>query len=146
MIRSLAIVVVAVALSTACDAGKAPAATDAWVRAMPAERKMTAAYLVIDNPTDETLVVTGATAAGFARVELHTSIEEDGVSRMRPVETIDVEPGGSVRLAPGGLHMMLMGAREPISAGDTIALTLTTDTHGELAVAAPVTLQAPAVD
>lgn len=71
-------------------------------------------------------------------VELHT-VERDGdVMRMRPVPQIDIPAGGTTALEPGGLHVMLIGLRRDLQAGETVQLTLTFANAGEVVVEAPV--------
>jgi copper(I)-binding protein len=50
---------------------------------------------------------------------------EAGVMRMRPVARIELPAGKSVRLAPGGLHVMLIDIKQPLKPGDKVPLTLT---------------------
>ena len=72
------------------------------------------------------------------RVELHTHLQENGVMRMREVEAIDLPAGAATELKPGGLHVMFMGLKEPLVAGQTIPLTLHFETAGTLALTLPV--------
>lgn len=146
MIRSSLFALVIAMVLAACGAEQTPTLRDAWVRAVPAERTMTAAYLSIDNPTDTTMVVTGAHTSGFARTEMHTTIEEDGVSRMRALGTVDVAAGTTTTMAPGGMHLMLMGAETPIVEGETVVIELDTEAHGVLTINATIMSRAPDVD
>jgi copper(I)-binding protein len=66
----------------------------------------------------------GAQTPIAEKIELHESYQSEGVSRMRPVEAIPVAAGGTVTLAPGGLHMMLIGLRQALKPGDSFPLTL----------------------
>lgn len=68
------------------------------------------------------------------RVELHSMTMEGAVMRMRPVETIPVPAGGTVQLAPGGLHIMLIGLTQPLAQGDRAPLTLRFERAGEVQV------------
>ncbi len=56
----------------------------------------------------------------------------DGVLCMRPIEAIDVAPGTSLVLAPGGLHIMLMELKEPLIADKDFPLTLTFQKAGKI--------------
>jgi copper(I)-binding protein len=67
-------------------------------------------------------------------VELHTHIREGDVMRMRPVADIPVPPGETVRLQPGGLHVMLIGLTRPLERGQQIPLTLRFERGGEVTV------------
>jgi copper(I)-binding protein len=76
-----------------------------------------------------------AVRAGFARsVELHTSIREGEVMRMRPVTAIDLPPRQEVRLAPGGMHIMLIGLGAPLERGSRVPVTLVFERAGSIEV------------
>lgn len=73
--------------------------------------------------------------ADFPRVELHATEERDGVARMRPVEALEIPPGETVELRPGGLHVMFMGLDgDPLEAGEEIPATLVFERAGEVDV------------
>lgn len=72
-------------------------------------------------------------------VELHTHIMDDGgIMRMRPVEAIEIVPGEPTRLAPGGLHIMLIGLQQPLVRGEQFPLTLIFENAGTLEITVPV--------
>ena len=144
-LRASAVLIALLIVQACSNESAAPILRDAWIRAVPPERAMTAAYVVIDNPTDRELIIEGVAATGFGRVEIHESIEDDGVSRMRPVNAIRVAPDNTVTLQPGGLHIMLMESDAAIEAGRTVELQFMSSTHGTLAISAPVKGAATAV-
>ena len=51
------------------------------------------------------------TSPEFGKVELHETTVEDGVARMRPLDSLVVPPGETVVLERGGKHLMLMRAQ-----------------------------------
>ena len=57
-----------------------------------------------------------------------------GVTRMRPVEALDIPPGATLVLAPQGLHVMFMGLGEPLVSGTGIPATLVFEEAGEIPV------------
>ena len=76
-----------------------------------------------------------AAAPSVARaVELHSMKMEGNVMRMREVGSIDVAPGQSVKLEPGGLHLMLVGLKAPLVAGSAFPMTLTFEKAGRIEV------------
>ena len=108
-------------------------ATDVLVPAPLPGRAMTAAYFTLVNHGDRPVTVTRVSSPQFTVVELHESIVEDGISRMRRLHEVSVPPRGSVQFAPGGIHLMLMQPVEDIVAvtlnfyaGDLLILTLET--------------------
>lgn len=110
-------------LLAACGQGaETPDIRSGYIR-LPAEgATMSAAYLTILRDADDRLV--GATVEGVERTELHTVIETDGISRMRPVEGFDLEADQPLVLQPGGHHLMLIGLSEPLTAGEERRVTL----------------------
>lgn len=109
----------------AAPAATAPAGVSAaWVRPVPPTARMTAGYLELHNPGPEPLVVSGAESPLFGSVEVHGTVMEGGVARMRHQPAVTVAPGETVSFAPGGLHLMLMQANETIPSTGTIPLSL----------------------
>jgi copper(I)-binding protein len=102
---------------------------------------VTGAFMVIENAGDTPDQLVGATvSAEIARVvELHeTTVGENDVMQMRPVQAIDVPAHGSVELKPGGYHIMLLDVQRDLNAGDTVTLTLTFASGATLDVDATV--------
>lgn len=96
---------------------------DAWVRAPAPGQKVAAAYMELTSRVNLALVAVASPAAGA--VELHNTSMDGGVMKMRPVGRIELPAGKAVKLAPGGLHAMLVDLRQPLKAGDKVSLTLT---------------------
>ena len=65
-------------------------------------------------------------------------MEQDGIVRMMPAEAVEVAPGKSVVLRPGGLHFMTMGLKRKPAKGGRVRLTLTFRRAGSIALNAPV--------
>ncbi|MBV8652331.1 MAG: copper chaperone PCu(A)C, partial [Alphaproteobacteria bacterium] len=78
-----------------------------WARASTG--KTGVAYLTIVNKgtADDRLVSASTPVA--EKAEPHTTISDNGVMKMRPVDGIEDNAGGTAELKPGGLHLMLMG-------------------------------------
>jgi periplasmic copper chaperone A len=109
--------------------------TQAWTRATPGGAKIGGGFLTIENKgsTPDKLVGVSADAAG--KVEVHEMATEGGVMKMRPVEGgIAIEPGKTVKLAPGGLHLMMMDLKSPLKQGDKLPVTLQFEKAGKVAV------------
>jgi periplasmic copper chaperone A len=99
------------------------AVEDGWIREAPPGAMMTAAYARLVNTGTKPLTIDGARAPGFEGVELHHTVVEDGMSRMREGR-LEIAAGASAALAPGGWHLMLFGAERAPQAGETVQLTL----------------------
>ena len=112
--------------------------TDAWVKA--SESDTTGAFGLLENSgTDDIMVVSAETTAA-SMIELHETVANDVgdmVMQKKP-DGFVVPAGGSIELAPGGNHMMLMGLTGPLAAGDETAFILTLDDGSSLEFSAPV--------
>lgn len=111
---------------------------DPHVRAVPPGQSNSAAFMSLHNASAEDRALIGAESPAAEVVELHTHVEEDGLMRMRRVEQIPVAAGATTTLAPGGLHIMLIGLKSELQPGQTVELTLIQDDGERIAVQAPV--------
>jgi len=95
-----------------------------WARATASSAANGAVYLKIDNhgAADDTLMAVSTPVA--AKAEMHTSLNDNGVMKMRPLAEVPVKAGGSAEFKPGGMHIMLVGLKQPLKAGDSFPLTL----------------------
>ena len=82
--------------------------SDAWIRETPPGRDVAAGYLTITNPSETDHLLLGAQSPD-ARVEVHEMRHEDGMMRMRRLESLTIPAGEAVALAPGATHLMLFG-------------------------------------
>ncbi|MCL7940164.1 copper chaperone PCu(A)C [Halomonas sp. ATCH28] len=111
---------------------------EARVRAVPPGSPTTAAFMDLTNPGETDLALVGGTSPLAGSLELHNHVMMDGVMQMRQVETIPIPAGETVRLAPGGWHLMLFELTRIPAEGESIALTLSLDNGETLTVEAPV--------
>lgn len=115
-----------------------------FARATPPAARTGAGYLTLTNAgtTEDRLVaVTGEVAE---RIEIHETTFTDGVARMRPVAGVAIPPGETVELAPGGIHLMLIGLRHPLVEGEQVPIVLSFEKAGEVAVDLAVEAIGPA--
>ena len=96
--------------------------SDAWARATRPGQKVGAAYMTLQSPADTALVKVESPAAGT--VEIHTMTMNDGVMKMRMLENLPLKANETVKLAPGGFHLMLFDLAKPLQAGETVQFTL----------------------
>lgn len=101
--------------------------SNAWVRAMPPTQRMTAAYMDLHNAGTDAVTIRGVTADGVGEASLHQTRREGDRVRMEAVEVLTVPAGGHLSLAPGGLHLMLMGLASMPAAGEVMRLCLELD-------------------
>lgn len=123
--------------------GPAPVVEDAWARAARLPRTPppggvnTAAYMTLRNHGTAAARLVGATSPDADTVEIHQSTLQNGIARMRPVDSLDVQPGTAVRLKPGSYHLMLLRLNRSLAPGDTVGITL------RFAVAPDIKLRVP---
>lgn len=98
---------------------------DSWARASLAKNsKNSAVYLILENTTDKKEILLNAFSDVAEVVEIHTITRHDRVMRMQKLDKLEIPAGGVVKLEPGGHHIMLMGLKKPLTAGDNFDLTL----------------------
>lgn len=101
--------------------------TDAFIMAPIGGRDVTMGGIEITpSGADVRLVAVSSDAA--ETVEMHTMAMEDGTMKMRPVESFEISDGETLDLDRGGDHLMMFGASETLTAGETANLTLTFET------------------
>jgi copper(I)-binding protein len=104
----------------------------AWARATTAAAKTGAAYFTIVNKgTSEDRLISASSPASD-KAQLHVTIEDHGVMRMRPMPDLEIKPGATVSLVPGQMHLMLIGLKAPLKLGETFSVTLTFEKAGSV--------------
>jgi len=83
-----------------------------------------ALYVALRNDAQRADALVGAETAVAERVSLHEQVRDGATSTMRHADAFDVAAGDSLRLAPGGRHLMLHGLTRPLAVGDTFTVTL----------------------
>ena len=107
---------------------------NSWARETPPAATTGAAYLTLANTGSETDKLINISSGIAETIELHTTLHKDGVMKMRRVEVVEVRPGESTVFKPGGLHIMLMGLRQPLKKDQTFPLTLEFEKAGDITV------------
>lgn len=104
-------------------------------RATPPGATVGVGYMKITNNGTEPDRLVGAGTPAASRVQLHQSVEKDGMTQMiEQEEGIEIPGGASIELSPGGYHMMLMGLERPLKKGETVPMTLRFERAGEIGV------------
>jgi len=122
--------------------------TQAWSRATPGGAKIGVGYLTIENKGSTPDRLTGASAEVAGKVEVHEMVMNNGVMTMRPLDKgLIIDPGKTVKLAPGGSHLMLFDLKSPLKQGDKLPVTLEFEKAGKVKLSLDVQgvgAQAPA--
>lgn len=119
---------------------------NAWIREPAPGQPVMGGYMDITSDKDASL--TQASSPAFGKIELHEMKMQGDVMQMREIGKLALPKGKTVRLEPGGLHMMLYAPKSMLKAGDKIPLTLVISSGGKtekLETTAEVrSMQAPA--
>ncbi|PDT75709.1 copper chaperone PCu(A)C [Bradyrhizobium sp. C9] len=113
--------------------------TQAWTRATPNGAKIGGGYLTIENKgtTPDRLVSGSGDVAG--KIEVHEMSMDNGVMKMRALDKgLTIEPGKTVKLAPGGYHLMMFDLKNPLKQGDKVPVTLEFEKAGKVSVSLDV--------
>ena len=100
-------------------------------------------YLKLNNRGGNDKLLS-ATAAVSASVEMHTMNMDGDVMRMRQVDAIPLPAGKTVELKSGGYHLMFVGLKAPLKAGEKFPLKLKFEKAGEVEVIVNVEASAAA--
>ena len=124
-------------LASVCVAQTPLAVQDAWVRVTPGA-EIAAAYMTLRNTGPTAITVTGVQSPIAGHAMIHETKVEGGQSKMRAHEQLVVAPGGTVKLQPGGLHVMLHDLKRPLAVGEKVPLVIQLSGGGTVAALATV--------
>jgi copper(I)-binding protein len=118
--------------------------TDAWARPSLGKTNVSAAYMNIVNE-GEADTLNAARSELVEAIEMHqTTMRDDGMMQMRKLEGgLPVPAQGTLALAPGGTHLMLVGLKQPLEEGGDLPMTLEFERAGAIDVRVPVRATAP---
>lgn len=107
--------------------------TQPWSRATPGGATIGGAYLTIENKGSTPDRLIGGSADVASKVEVHEMSMNNGVMTMRPLDKgLSIEPGKTVKLAPGGYHLMMFDLKSPLKQGDKLPVTLEFEKAGKV--------------
>src|ERR1700753_3229090 len=111
----------------------------AWTRATPGGAKIGGGFVTVENKGSAPDKLVGASGDFAGKIEVHEMPMNTGVMKMRPVEGgVTIDPGKTVKLAPGGFHLMMMDLKNPLKQGDKMPVTLEFEKAGKVAVSLDV--------
>ncbi len=120
------------------DVGSIHIATP-WARATPTGASTGAGYMTITNKGTAPDRVSCVSDDASAQCQIHSMTMEDGVMKMRPVEGgLEIKPGETVTLKPGGYHVMFVDLTHPLEPGKAVDVKLKFDTAGTVDVQYPI--------
>ena len=110
----------------------------AYARASIPNVPNSAAFFVIKNNSDKDIAITSANSDIAEKNELHTHIKENKMMKMMKIEKLVVPAKSSLELKSGGDHVMLMGLKKELKAGDEISLELSFSDGDKKSIKVPV--------
>jgi copper(I)-binding protein len=105
-----------------------------WSRPLPAVSTNGAAYMTLMNKGSAPDKLLSVSTPMAKKAEIHNHIMEGGMMKMRRVDAVELVPGEPSVLKPGGLHVMMMGLKEPLVDGKSFPLTLNFERAGTVEV------------
>ena len=126
-------------LAAGCSPAGGIVVSDPMARPAPLEGGTGGAFMTLRNAGVQSDRLRSASSPAAQSVELHETVDDNGIMRMVPQpDGWELAPGGRLELMPGGKHIMLIGLVQPLTAGETIEITLHFDEAGEIEVQVPV--------
>ena len=129
----------AIALTAQAQRGADIDVKSAWARPTVAGQMGTGAFMHLTSKDGARLLSAASDVAGV--VEIHEMAMEGNVMRMRPIPNLDLPPGSTVELKPGGHHMMLMDLKRPLATGEKIKVELRLETRDKKLVTQPIEIE-----
>jgi periplasmic copper chaperone A len=106
-----------------------------WARATPKGASIGGGYLTITNISTTPDRLVGGTTDVSSRFEVHEMSMDNGVMKMRPVtKGLEIKPGQTVELKPGGYHVMFVGLKQQLEQGHPFKATLMFEKAGKVDV------------
>ncbi len=106
-----------------------------WTRATPPSARVAGGYLAITNKGSVPDRLLSATFSGSASTEVHEMAHEGGVMRMRELpKGLEIRPGATVELKPGGFHLMFIGLKAGLREKEQLKGVLVFEKAGRIEV------------
>ena len=92
-----------------------------WTRATPGGAKVAGGYLSVTNNGKDTDRLIGGTLEASERLEVHEMKMDGDVMKMRQLnDGIEIKPGETIKLSPGGTHLMFLDLKRPLKKDEVI--------------------------
>ncbi len=103
------------------------AAHDPWIRSAPPNAPALGAFVQLHNNTHQDVKLISAHADGFKDIQLHKTVDDNGLMRMVEQEFMPIPANGKLHLKPGSWHIMLINPSHVPVEGETVTLKLQFD-------------------
>ena len=109
-----------------------------YIRELPPGQSVSAGFFALINDSAAPIALVGASSDVAERVEMHAHRMTGGKMRMDRLRRVEVPAAGELQFKPGGLHLMLIGLKRPLRAGDSVEVTLLDEQGDRYPVVLPV--------
>ena len=96
----------------------------AWVQEAPPSAEVLAGYMDLQNQSLQAQTLLGARSTDFKSVMLHQTVSKGGMAHMNQTPQIEIKPGSTLQLTPGGFHLMLINPKKRLKQGDQVEVLL----------------------
>lgn len=127
--------------STSAAVAAQVSVSEPWARGTvgSTDPTMTAAFMLLDNPSDDDITLETVSSDVADRTELHEMVRKDGDMVMQATDGgIVIEAGKDMLLQPGGYHVMLMDLKQELEPGEEFDITLGFSDGSSITVTFPV--------
>ncbi|WP_457642594.1 copper chaperone PCu(A)C [Persephonella sp.] len=114
---------------------------DPWIRAVPPNIKTSALYMIIENQGNEDEYLIGVETDLAKKADIHTTMHEKGMMKMKHMKKLKIPSGSVVKLTPGRHHIMLMGLKKALLPGKKVNITLLFQKSGRKKITAKVKME-----
>jgi hypothetical protein len=132
--RRLPIIILVTLISHFAIADDKLEINDAWIAEAPPVSKVMAAYMEIDNETQQDRQAVSMQCREFERAEFHRTVEKDGMASMEHLQVLNIPAESELELEPGGYHIMLFNPARHLLAGDKTRCSMTFDDGTTIAI------------
>ena len=108
--------------------------TDAWIKNLPPAIPMRAGYMQLKSLDSNTATIVSISSDAFKKIEIHNTINNDGVMSMHPIKNLALEANGMMSLKPGSMHLMLMKPTRELKISDEVEIVLQFDNDTSQAI------------
>lgn len=109
--------------------------TTPWTRATPPSARTGGGFMTITNKGTTADRLVSARSNASDKVEIHEVQMDGSVMRMRELANgLEIAPGATIMLKPGGYHIMFMELKAPIAKDTKVPVTLVFEKAGSVDV------------
>ena len=111
---------------------------DGWIRQMPPGARTLAAYMTLTNSGKNEIIIKSMSSNLSELTELHTVSMDNDLMKMRKLPELVIQPGESIELKQGSMHVMLINVTQSVVAGDEVQINFELEGRPAVSVSVPV--------